>query len=188
MSGVEIVAEPPSNLSGYFAVGAAFDVDAMFDVARSGRRFTLTERPVATPWVKDYDALPNNGSLDWAERFRLEDWGLFTARLGGIPVGAAAIAPDASLAPRTSLGDAVLWDLRVAPQHRGLGVGRALFTAAEQWARSRAHSAIVAETQNVNVAACRLYERAGCDLEHVDWGAYPELPDEVQLVWRKPLP
>ena len=42
------------------------------------------------------------------------------------------------------------------------------------------------ETQNVNVGACRFYERMGCVLERVDRLAYsgcPEVAGEVMLVW-----
>jgi ribosomal protein S18 acetylase RimI-like enzyme len=43
------------------------------------------------------------------------------------------------------------------------------------------------ETQQVNVAACRLYQRHGFSLEYVSPGAYASLPDEIQLVWIKSL-
>ena len=43
------------------------------------------------------------------------------------------------------------------------------------------------ETQNINVSACRFYARQGCVLSAVNRFAYPELPDEVQLIWRKDL-
>jgi ribosomal protein S18 acetylase RimI-like enzyme len=81
----------------------------------------------------------------------------------------------------------VLWDLRVAPGQRGRGVGSALFAAVEAWARTRDCSALHAETQDINVPACRLYERRGCLLHHAVAGAYADFPDEVQLLWRKQL-
>ena len=43
------------------------------------------------------------------------------------------------------------------------------------------------ETQHVNVAACRFYGRRGCTLGAVHRDAYPSLPDEIQLLWYKPL-
>ena len=43
------------------------------------------------------------------------------------------------------------------------------------------------ETQDVNVPACRFYHAHGFRLERVVLGAYPNLPNEVQLLWRKPL-
>jgi hypothetical protein len=43
------------------------------------------------------------------------------------------------------------------------------------------------ETQNVNVAACRFYEGHGCLLEQANPGAYPQLPEEIQLIFSKAL-
>ena len=44
------------------------------------------------------------------------------------------------------------------------------------------------ETQNTNVRACRFYERQGCQLRAVHHAVYPELPEEIQLLWYKDLP
>lgn len=82
---------------------------------------------------------------------------------------------------------AVLWDIRVAPEARGQGVGAALFRAAEEWARARGCSQFKVETQNVNVAACRFYARQGCVLTAIDPSAYPGLPGQIQLLWYKDL-
>ena len=81
----------------------------------------------------------------------------------------------------------VLWDIRVSPDVRGQGVGSALFEKAEAWARSRGCRQLEIETQNTNVVACRFYERHGCELRGVQRAAYPELPDEIQLLWYRTL-
>jgi hypothetical protein len=44
-----------------------------------------------------------------------------------------------------------------------------------------------AETQDVNVPACRFYAGAGYVLGAVDRFAYAGLPEEVQLIWQKDL-
>lgn len=82
---------------------------------------------------------------------------------------------------------AVLWDLRVRPEFRGAGIGSDLFTASETWARARGCRSLRVETQNINVPACRFYKHMGCTLRSVDRFAYPDLPNEVQLVWSKEL-
>jgi GNAT superfamily N-acetyltransferase len=82
---------------------------------------------------------------------------------------------------------AVLWDLRVAPEARGQGVGAALFQAAEAWAAARGCRQMKVETQNVNVPACRFYASQGCVLGAIHRFAYPELPHEVQLLWYRDL-
>jgi hypothetical protein len=66
-------------------------------------------------------------------------------------------------------------------------VASALFAAVETWARSRGCFQLKVETQNTNVAACRFYAHEGCVLRTVRKGAYPDLPDEVQLLWFKDL-
>ena len=81
----------------------------------------------------------------------------------------------------------VLWDLRVDAEHRRRGIGTALFGAAERWARARACTLLRVETQDVNPAACALYERCGCTLVRSTPGAYAMLPHETQLIWEKLL-
>lgn len=82
---------------------------------------------------------------------------------------------------------AVVWDLRVRPSHRQSGVGSALFRAVEDWCLQRQCRLLKVETQNVNVPASRFYARMGCTLGAIDTRAYPELPDETQLIWLKEL-
>ena len=82
---------------------------------------------------------------------------------------------------------AALWDIRIAPDRRGSGIGSALFERPASWARSRGCQAMTVETQNINVPACRFYARRGCELAAINRFAYPELPDEVQLIWRREL-
>jgi ribosomal protein S18 acetylase RimI-like enzyme len=79
----------------------------------------------------------------------------------------------------------VLWDIRVSPNARRLGVGSALFRSLEAWARARSCRELQVETQNTNGAACRFYEHQGCRLKRVDRHAYSSLPGEVQLIWSK---
>lgn len=168
-------------------------VDRVLDVTAPGSGLgglVLVERRLGVPYRKDYDA-HDGGPAEWPRRFDLTRWGLFAAHDGGTLVGAAAVAFDTPgvdmLEGRRDL--AVLWDLRVAPEARGRGVGTALFGfgAAEAWAAARGGRQLKVETQNVNVAACRFYARAGCVLGAIHRFAYPDLPDEVQLLWYKAL-
>lgn len=184
---IEIRSASASEFATYASVSAAFHVLSALDVAGSDGQFALTERPIPRPFAKDYDAIPGNGPLDWQSRFRVEDWGLFSAQLAGRWVGAVAAAADPSLTLDAGSNAGTLWDLRVAADCRGTGVGRALFGAAEEWARRRGCVALFAETQNINLAACRFYERQGCVLYRIVRAAYPALVDEIQLIWRKQL-
>ncbi len=81
-----------------------------------------------------------------------------------------------------------LWDLRVDSAWRRRGVARALWAAIEAVATAAGAPELVIETQQINVAACQLYRAQGCELVRVDRSAYPELPEEILLWWRKVLP
>jgi GNAT superfamily N-acetyltransferase len=82
----------------------------------------------------------------------------------------------------------VLWDIRVvAPDVRRQGVGSLLFGAVERWAESRHVRQLKVETQSINLPAHRFYARHGFALRAVDRFAYPQLPDETQLLWYKDL-
>ena len=82
---------------------------------------------------------------------------------------------------------AVLWDIRVSPRERGRGIGSALFRAAGDWAGARGCRWLKIETQNVNVPACRFYQKMGCTPGAIGRFAYPGQPAEVQLLWSKAL-
>jgi len=60
-----------------------------------------------------------------------------------------------------------------------------LFDAGEQWVRSQGYRELMIETQNVNVSACRFYQRRGCILVAANPGVYPECLNEIQLLWSK---
>ena len=189
---VELSKEQLTFLMELARIPIAFKVDRIFDViVHEGGLggFTFLESSVDVPYVKDYDAIAGEGPAHWASRFDMTNWGLITSRAGGLCVGGAVVACKtlgaAMLEGRSDL--AVLWDIRVAPEFRGQGVGSSLFRAAEEWATARGCRQLKVETQNINVVACRFYARQGCVLGAIHRLAYPELPHEVQLLWYKNL-
>jgi ribosomal protein S18 acetylase RimI-like enzyme len=190
---IDVVEEPSSALAEYARIPITFTVDRVLDVTprvddRGG--FELSERRLEVPYEKDYDAIEGEGPLQWARRFDLTHWALFAARIAGRRVGGAAVAGDtpgfAMLEGRRDL--AVLWDIRVAPDARGQGIGSALFAQVEAWAQQRGCRELKVETQNTNVQACRFYERQGCQLRAIHRAVYPEFPEEIQMLWHKDLP
>ncbi|HEX8693719.1 MAG TPA: GNAT family N-acetyltransferase [Longimicrobium sp.] len=189
---IEITEEPVSALAEYARIPIAFEVGEVLDVSAPDDGLggiVLARRGLGVPYVKDYDAIEGSHPADWARSFDLSRWGLFGARIAGRLAGGAAVAFDTAdvqmLEGRLDL--AVLWDIRVAPDARGRGVGTALFRAAEAWAAARGCRWLKVETQNVNVPACRFYARRGCVLGAIHRFAYPGLPDEVQLLWYRDL-
>jgi GNAT superfamily N-acetyltransferase len=145
-------------------------------------RGVVTEEPLSA--LDEYAEIPSKHPGPAAWPFDMSRWGVLTARIGGRRVGGAVVAFDTPgvtmLEGRSDL--AVLWDVRVAPDVRRRGVGTALFRAAERWAIARGCRQLKIETQETNVAACRLYEREGCVLRE----RHPQ-GDEVQLLWYKDL-
>lgn len=187
---IEVAEEPLTALPEYARIPVVFTVERVLDVtARFDGGFEFSERRLEVPYEKDYDAFDGEGPLHWPRRFDLSNWALFAARVATRRVGGATVAFDtpglAMLEGRRDL--AVLWDIRVSPDARGEGVGFALFERVEAWAHLRGCQQLKVETQNTNVGACRFYERQGCRLRTINRAAYPELPEEVQLLWYKDL-
>lgn len=185
---VTIVEDGPTALAAYARMPIAFTVESKLRlevVDRGLRGFELIEEQVAAPYVKDYDEDAAEGPLSWSRLCDVSRWGILSAFDGEERVGGAAVAwgtPEIHmLEGRIDL--AALWDIRVAIGHRRRGIGAKLFTAAVDWARKRGCRMLKAETQNVNVAACRFYAAQGCVLRGIHAGAYPAYPDEVQLLW-----
>jgi GNAT superfamily N-acetyltransferase len=186
---IETAAVPSQLLIEYAAIPIAFDVTSVLSAQKgTGGSFTLTERRLDSPYVKDYDAVGDR-PLDWAARFDTSQWALFVAQVEGRSLGGATVAIGTPgldmLEGRNDL--AVLWDIRVAPPARGRGVGRALFEAAAAWALERGCHVLKVETQNINVPACRFYAAMGCQLRVVREDAYPHCHGEAQFLWYKPL-
>lgn len=189
---VQVCEEPHISLDDYSQISIAYTVSHVFDVselADAPGQFHLEERALEIPYRKDYDLIPGNHPTTWKQKFDLANWGFLSARAGSTRIGGAVIACRSDgvdmLDGREDL--AVLWDLRVAPEWRGKQVGVALFRDAENWARTRGCRELKIETQNTNVPACKFYARQGCALKHAFRFAYPQLPNEIQLLWYKPL-
>ncbi|MGH9044095.1 MAG: GNAT family N-acetyltransferase [Acidimicrobiales bacterium] len=189
---IRIEEEPIDRLDEHALISIAFTVERILALSRAGAGLggiLLTETAVEVPWVKDYDVIKGEGPTRWPKRFDTSSWGLIAAYDDRERVGGAVVAfKTAGVRMLESPPDAtVLWDLRVSPDHRASGVGSALFGAAGDWCRQRRCRFLKVETQNVNVPACRFYARMGCTLEAIDGRAYPDLPEEAQLIWLKDL-
>jgi len=188
----EISEAPIAEVSTLAVVPISFRVERVYDVGPphgcSGT-FVLSERAVQAPYLKDYDSLPGESPINWARQLDLSNWGFIRAQCGARLVGGAVIAFKTNgitmLEGRDDL--AVVWDIRVSPEVRGQGIGTALFQASEAWAGAKGCRELKVETQNINVPACKFYQRQGCALRQVNRHAYRNLPGEIQLLWYKEL-
>jgi GNAT superfamily N-acetyltransferase len=175
----------------YKEIPIAFKVESMLhvDLINGGLGgIKLCEEKVVPSYLKDYDAYEDGSPAEWPKHFDIRNWGIFLALDGTHHIGGAAVAFNTPglhmLAGRKDL--AVLWDLRVHPDFRGCGIGTKLFNHAANWSRDRGCKQLKLETQNVNVPACRLYAKQGCQLGEINRYAYanhPEVGHEVMLVW-----
>ena len=182
---VEIRREDHRALDAYATIPVAFDVrEAVRTPVADG---ALACRIVHPPHRKDYDAIPGNHPRDWPTRFAVDRAEFIAAFQSGDRIGGAVAVVDPADVAR--LGGApplaLLWDLRVAPAVRGRGVGRALLAATEARVREIGLPGLVVETQDINVAACRLYAGAGYGITSIDAHAYAALPGETQIIWTK---
>jgi len=184
-----IVAESAESLAAYASVSIAFETTPRVDTAVAAESGGIRVSSLPAKVTKDYDAYPGSHPLDWPTRFEVARWTFLAAYRSGVRIGGAVvIADDAQIELLEHRRDlALLWDLRVAPEARGRGIGSALICVAQEWAWSKACSEIRVETQDINVAACRAYARHGFRVHAVNPNAYPDLPHEVQLLWSAPL-
>lgn len=83
----------------------------------------------------------------------------------------------------------LIWNLMIDLDYRRSGLGRRLWHRARDFAKQVGARAIMIETQNTNVGACRFYARMGCQLIGLNELYYanhsPEA--EVALFWAYPL-
>ncbi|MCK4414487.1 MAG: GNAT family N-acetyltransferase, partial [Candidatus Eisenbacteria sp.] len=183
LSGLE---ESLARLPEHSKIPIRFEVRSLFDIEGDDPdSAVLVEHTVETPWIKDYDAIKGAGPTRWPKRWDITNWGLLAAYVDGQRVAGCVLAHNTDGVDKLERRDdvVVLWDLRVHPDYRGRGIGRGLFEAAVQWASDRQCRELKLETQNINVPACRFYERQGCRLSSINRSAYEACPEEVELIW-----
>lgn len=181
-----IVEEVSARLAECAKIAIGFEVRSVLQInGNDPSSAILTEVGVETPWVKDYDTNEDEGPASWGKRWDVSNWALLAAYMDDQRIGSCALAHNTPgirmLEGRSDL--VALWDLRVCPDYRRQGTGSELFKAAVSWARWRNCRELRVETQNINVPACRFYQRQGCHLISIDRCAYGVFPDEIQLIW-----
>ncbi|MFD4004391.1 GNAT family N-acetyltransferase [Streptomyces rubiginosohelvolus] len=163
----EIRTATPEDTGLVEALDGSFTTATIFHVETAENGFTLRETAVDPPLTKvfpddeDEDDSANEGDQE----------------LQGDPTF-LALAPDGSLAGFVSVAYArwnrrlTIEDIEVAPDHRGRGVGRALMSRAEEFAREHGAGHIWLEVTNINAPAIHAYCRMGFALCGLDTSLY----------------
>lgn len=128
-----------------------------------------------TPYLKCYGI----DASEFASLRDRPDSAVFMAWLGGHAVGHVVLSTHWN-------GFAYVNELAVDERSRRSGVARALLGAARFWAAKQHLPGIMLETQNNNLAACRLYERCGFVLGGIDRLRYYAIDPkgrEMALFW-----
>src|SRR5512139_1205510 len=151
-----------------------FTVDSRLVVhaENDGLRYTIVNVP---PYQKSYPP----EELDYPSYLHHPDKAIFCAYADGQLAGQVIVRKYWN-------GFAYIDDIAVDVSFRQQGVGRALLQHAVAWARDRQLAGVMLETQNNNVAACRLYESCGFQLGGFDRYLYRGLhpgTDEIALYW-----
>ena len=162
------------NLQDVNRTGSTFTIDSrlVLDAEDGVIRYTVTPTP---PYQKRY--APDE--IDYAAYVGCPDRAIFLAYVGGEPAGQIRLR-------RNWNQYAYVEDIVVDANFRKQGLGRALIERAIEWAKAKRLPGIMLETQNNNVAACRLYERCGFVLGGFDRYLYKGItPDteEIALYW-----
>ncbi|MFF8987775.1 GNAT family N-acetyltransferase [Streptomyces globisporus] len=163
----EIRTATPEDAGLVEALDGSFTTATVFQVETAENGFTLRETAVDPPLTKVFpDDEDEEVSADEGDQ-ELQGDRTFLA-----------VAPDGSLAGFVSVAYArwnrrlTIEDIEVTPGHRGRGVGRALMSRAEEYARERGAGHIWLEVTNVNAPAIHAYRRMGFALCGLDTSLY----------------
>ena len=118
---IEIKEAPIASVAELVLVPIAFTVDRVCEVFDGLDGYLGSERSIESPYIKNYDDIPEERPDQWAHHFDISTWGYIRAQSDAQLVGGAVVASNtagvAMLEDRRDL--AVLWDIRVSPKCTG---------------------------------------------------------------------
>jgi len=172
------------RLEEYDKIPFYYDTDKKYELKRidNGLGGILLELVDVPPYHKDF----GERSKRWKELFDLFNWKFFAAfnEREEMIAGCTLVSrtPNCNmLEGRDDL--AILWDIRVAKEYRHMGIGQKLFDMAKEQAQKNGFKQLKVECQNTNPAAVNFYHKQGMKLCAINEYAYPDSPNEAQLLW-----
>jgi ribosomal protein S18 acetylase RimI-like enzyme len=177
-----------SDIPNLTQIHPTFRSGSVLDVVRDGEgldvSWRLMERELTAPFDKgdgyDFDEFVR---ADIAERLaRPDDVYQRVADFEGRLIGLLEVELQ------EWNNTANLWNLMIDRDYRGKGLGRRLWHRAVDYARQADVRAILIETQNTNVPACKFYARMGCQICGIHEAYYDEGGEEVAIFWRFSVP
>lgn len=160
MTGIALQRLTAANQADLNRCDNTFTVEAELSLHAEDGRIRYTVRPV-TPYLKRYGP----EVYDAGPYIQQADHAAWLAYVDGLLAGQILVREHWNRF-------AVVWDIAVDPPYRRRGVGRRLMGQAVAWARERRLPGVMLETQNINLAACRLYESCGFALGGFDTYLY----------------
>lgn len=165
-----------SNLRDYFADEEPFPVIGRLCPKLENGLWTHEEQLFDEPREKQYPP----DEIDPAQYLETPKRAIFLAYEDGVPVGRIVLR-------RNWNGNAFVEDITVRRAARGRGAGSALLARAGDWARGQGLYGLMLETQDINLLACRFYQKNGFRLGGVDSCLYRNFEEpyrrETALFW-----
>ncbi|MFF2222606.1 GNAT family N-acetyltransferase [Streptomyces globisporus] len=176
----EIRTATPEDAGLVEALDGSFTTATIFHVETAENGFTLREIPVDPPLTKVFpeEDLDENDQDSGGEGDQANQGTESSRGVRADEETFLAVAPDGSLAGFVSVAYArwnrrlTIEDIEVAPDHRGRGVGGALMSRAEEFARECGAGHIWLEVTNINAPAIHAYHRMGFALCGLDTSLY----------------
>lgn len=122
----------------------------------------------------------------WKELFDLSNWKFFGAyNESGKMIAGCVVATKTEKCRMLEKRDdlAVLWEIRVSDEYKHKGIGQHLFDMFKKYAKENGFKQLKVECQNTNPAAVNFYHKQGMKLCAINEYAYPDYPNETQLLW-----
>lgn len=163
-----------SNINLVNAIDSSFRVDSKLVLNFSGGKFFYNIEP-AEQRIKSYIY----DEIDYSIYITNEDKKIFFLFYNGKLTGQILLLKFWN-------GYCYINDIRIDKNCRGKGIGKLLIEKAIGWAKEKNCIGLQAETQDVNVNACKFYERLGFTLGGVDLYRYKSTEkekDEIALDW-----